>query len=48
MSRLRDALSVHERKPLSQNELRVGCPRMSVHVHGQIVGQESEIRNINH
>jgi len=28
---------VHERKPLPENELRVCCPRLSVHVYGQFV-----------
>jgi hypothetical protein len=38
--RLFGAAFVRERKPLPENELRVCCPRLSVHVYGQFVAHE--------
>jgi hypothetical protein len=38
---------VHERKALPDNELDDRCPRLSVHVHGQMIAERATNINIS-
>jgi hypothetical protein len=38
---------VHERKVLPDNDLGDRCPRLSVHVHGQMIAERAAVLNIS-